>query len=94
MDKFKFKVKALKTIDSVYDKIEKFDKKRDELNESLKENYDKQKAALMEKRIEMGKQLDKIENTTGETWKEAKEIFSESMKHYKAGFAELAKLFK
>lgn len=94
MDKLKFKLEALKAIDSTFNQVEKLEQKRDKLSDSMKQKYDKQIAALNERKADMEKQLEKIENTSEENWEEVKEAFSLCLKHYKAGFVELGKLFK
>lgn len=94
MDKLKFKLEALKTIDKMFDKAEKLEQKKDDLSDNLKESYDKQIIALNNKKTELKSQLEDIQESTDKNWEEVKETFSESMKHYKAGFKELGKLFK
>lgn len=94
MDKQKFKAEANAAIDNIFSKIEKLEQKRDDLNDSVRQKYDKQLAELNKRKTEMKEQLENIQQSSEENWEETKEIFSESMEHYKAGFAELGKLFK
>lgn len=94
MDKLNFKIKTIETIDSIFDQVEKMEQKKDQLNENMKQKYDDQNKALNERRNGLKKKLDEIENSSEKNWEEAKEALSASLKHYKAGFEELGKLFK
>lgn len=94
MEKTELKLKAIETIDKVYDRIEKLNKRRDTLNASLKETYDEQIEKLSKRRAELKEKLNELENASEERWKEAKEAFSVSLEHYKAGFEELKRIFK
>ncbi len=89
-----FKLKTLEAIDNIFDQMEKLELKRDSLSESFKKSYDQQMAALKMRRSELKSTLEGLEKTSEANWNEAKEVVSESMKHYKAGFEELGKLFK
>lgn len=94
MDKLKFKIKTLEAIDSIFDQTQKMEEKRNRLNENMKQKYDKQIDALKKRRKEMKEKLDELEDSSEENWEEVKDTLSVSLKHYKAGFAELGKLFK
>ena len=94
MDKLKFKAEANAAIDNIFSKIEKLEHRKDSLNDNVRQKYDKQIAALNKRKTEMKQQLEELQQSSEDNWEEAKEIFSESMEHYKAGFAELGKLFK
>jgi len=94
MDKEKFKAEANAAIDSIFSKIEKLEQKKDDLSDSVKQKYDNQLAELNKRKAKMKEQLENIQQNSEDNWEEAKEIFSESLEHYKAGFAELGKLFK
>jgi chromosome segregation ATPase len=94
MDKIKAKVKALETIDQVYDQIEKLNQRRDTLNASLKQSYDKQLDSLNRRKQELKGKLAEMESASEENWNEVKEALSVSLDHYKAGFQELKKIFQ
>lgn len=94
MDKKEFKKKANKSIDEIFDKVEKLNQKKDSLNSSLKKQYEKNIEALNKKKAELKKKYDAMQNTSDSNWEKAKKEFSESLSHYKAGFTELGKLFK
>jgi hypothetical protein len=94
MDKQKFKAEANAAIDNIFSKIQKLEQKRDDLNDNLRQKYDKQMAELNKRKTELKEQLENIQQSAEDNWEETKEIFSKSMEHYKAGFAELGNLFK
>ncbi len=94
MDKTKAKVKALETIDQVYDQVEKLNQRRDSLNASLRQNYDKQLENLNRRKLELKGKLAAVENASEENWNEVKDALSTSLDHYRAGFQELRKIFQ
>ncbi|MDA3943212.1 MAG: hypothetical protein PF694_06690 [Bacteroidetes bacterium] len=94
MDKLEFKIKTLESIDKLFDQVEEMEQKRNQLNDSLKHKYDQEVDALKKRRAEMKEKLNEYENATLESQEKLKETLSASMKHYKAGFDELSKLFK
>jgi predicted nucleic acid-binding Zn-ribbon protein len=94
MDKTTFKIKALETIDTMYDEVDKLHQRRDKLNDSLKESYDKSLEDLNRRKTELQEKLKAVENASEENWQQAKDALSKSMEHYKAGFNELKNVFK
>jgi len=93
MDKREFRTKAHQSVEKLIGEIEKLEDKKDKLTNDFKEKYEKQSASLRERKKELQEYLNKMEADQEENWEEKKEIFSKSLDHYKAGFAELAKLF-
>jgi len=94
MDKKEFKKKANKSIDEIFDKVEKLKQKKDQLSGSMKEKYEMKIDALNKKKAELMKKYEAIKSSSDNNWERAKMEFSESFSHYKAGFTELSKLFK
>lgn len=94
MDKTTFKVKTLEAIDAMYDEVDKLHQRRDKLNATLKESYDKRLEDLNRRKTELQRKLKAVEDASEENWQQAKEALSTSMEHYKAGFNELKNVFK
>jgi len=94
MNKTEFKIKANKSIDEIFDKVEMLKQKKDQLSGSMKEKYEMKIDALNKKKAELIKKYEAIKNSSDSNWEKAKKEFSDSLTHYKAGFTELSKLFK
>ena len=94
MDKIKFKMKALKTIDNLFDKVEKLEKRKDELNDSLLINYYTISGIVNKRKEELKEKLDDVEQASDETLAKAKQAFSKSQKKFTMEFARLKELFK
>lgn len=94
MNKLEFKVKALETIDSFFDQVEKLEQKKDDLSDGLKKEYEKQILALKDRKTELLKKLDDLEKGSKNITETAREAYLESLKRYKTSFNKLTQLFK
>lgn len=94
MDKIEFKIKALKTIDNLFDKVEKLEKRKDELNNNLLINYYTISGILNNRKEDLKEKLEDIQHTSGENLAKANNAFSESLKKCSNEYAKLKDLFK
>ncbi len=94
MDKTQFKSKANEAIDAIFDKAEQLDRRRASLNDNLKHQYDQQMTSLKQRKKDVQDKFNELQNAGNEKWEEARQAFSSSFEHYKAGFDELTRLFK
>lgn len=94
MDKQEFRSKAHLAVEKLISNVENLEKKKDEVSADMKDKYNQKITSLHKKKAELLENLERIEARQGENWQERKEIFNNSLEHYKAGFEELSKLFK
>jgi SMC interacting uncharacterized protein involved in chromosome segregation len=94
MNKTEFKVKALETIDGFYKEVENLERKKNDLSEKLKREYEKQLAVLNTRKAGLKNKLDAVENAAEAKREQAKEAYSEALQRYKTEISQLSKLFK
>ncbi|MCB0652966.1 MAG: hypothetical protein KDC85_16935 [Saprospiraceae bacterium] len=94
MDKQRFKAKAKKQIDEVFDKINELEAKSDQVKENLKDTYHEQIRTLKSQKEDLKSKYESLEDTAEEKWDEFQEAFSERAETFKQGVSKLTAAFK
>lgn len=94
MEKTEFKEKAKKSIDDLFLKIEELELKKEKASNSVKSKYNEMIADLKLLKADLQVKYKALEQSSGEDWKEKKEIFNSSMESFKEGFSKIASIFK
>jgi len=94
MNRNEIKLEALKNIDTVFDKLETLESKKENLSHELKQKYDMQKQALIENKNKLVKSYEALQNAKDDNLKELEQTYSKALNHFKEGYGEIEKIFK
>jgi len=94
MDKNEFKSKAKQQIDKVFDEINELEKKREEADATVREDYDQKIAELKAKQSKLQEKYDALQDAAEDQWEEAKDAFSAASDSFQKGLSELSSIVK
>jgi outer membrane murein-binding lipoprotein Lpp len=92
MNKEEFKMKAKKSIDDVFAKIDALEAKKDKVKGDVKAEYEEKINNFKTKKKELQAKYDALVNTSDEKWEEVKSTFSSATESFKEGFSKIESL--
>jgi len=93
MDKNTAREEAKKSIDELFDEIEKLELKKETAEKDTKAEYAGKLADLRLKQKELELKYKALADSSEETWEEAKEDFNMSLESFKTGLSKLKSIF-
>jgi len=94
MDKETFKQNAKKSIDEIFDAIERIQEKASIVEGEAKVRFEQTLVELQAKKKELQTKYDKLDNASEEKWEEVKNAFSSASESFKEGFKKITSLIK
>ena len=94
MDKEIFKQNAKKTIDEIYNAIERIQEKATIVEGEARVRFEQNLVELKAMKKDLQAKYDKLGNTSEEKWEEVKNAFSSASESFKEGFKKLTSIIK
>jgi len=94
MDKETFKQNAKKSIDEIFDAIDRVQERANTVEGEAKVRFEQNLIELKAKKKDLQAKYDKLGNTSEERWEEVKNAFSSASDSFKEGFKKITSLIK
>ena len=94
MDKETFKQNAKKSIDEIFDAIDRVQERANTVEGEAKVRFEQNLIELKAKKKDLQAKYDKLGNTSEEKWEEVKNAFSSASDSFKEGFKKITSLIK
>ena len=94
MDKETFKQNAKKSIDEIFDAIDRVQERANTVEGEAKVRFEQNLIELKAKKKDLQAKYDKLGNTSEERWEEVKNAFSSASESFKDGIKKIKSIIK